>query len=94
MTASVETADAEELLRAAHRSVTDKFASEDPLAQAVLHLINCATDAVAMLPSGNLEAARQSLSCARAAVGAATYAVRLIHDEKRLIDDEKRTARE
>jgi hypothetical protein len=79
---SAETADAEKLLRSAHQLVVDKFGTDQPLVQAALHLIDCATDAVAVLPCGDLEAARLAVGSARAAVGAATYAVRRVHDEK------------
>lgn len=74
--------DPEKLLRAAHQVVTDDFGAEEPLVQAVLHLINCAADAVALLPGGNPDAAREALNCARAAVGVASYAVRRVHDER------------
>lgn len=74
--------DPEKLLRAAHQVVSDDFGVEEPLVQAVLHLINCAADAVALLPGGNPEAAHEALGCARAAVGLATYAVRRVHDER------------
>lgn len=75
--------DAEKLLRAAHQAVAGRFGQDEPLAQAVLYLINCAADAVSLLPDGDLHAARQALGCARAAVTTATDAVRRIHDERR-----------
>jgi hypothetical protein len=78
------TADAEDLLRAAHKVIAERFGLDEPLSQAVLHLINCAADAVALLPDGHLDAAQEVLRCARAAVGAATYAARRVHDDQRM----------
>jgi hypothetical protein len=75
--------DADKLLRAAYQAVADRFGPDEPLTQAVLYLINCAADAVSLLPDGDLQAARQALGCARAAVTTATDAVRRIHDEIR-----------
>lgn len=74
--------DAGKLLRAAHQAVSGEFGADQPLVQVALHLINCAADAVALLPESDLEAAHKALGCARAAVGTATYAVRRVHDER------------
>jgi hypothetical protein len=73
---------ATELLRTAHQTLADHSGgTEDHLGQAAMYLISCAADVVALLPSPDLEAAREALGCARAAVVAASYAVHKIHDD-------------
>lgn len=74
---------AADLLRQVDRIVADEFAGDDRLARTARHLIRCAAEVVAVLPDGDLEAAREALGCARAAVGAATYAVRVLNDNAR-----------
>lgn len=71
------------LLRLADHAVADEFGPDDRLAQAARNLIACAAEVVALLPNGDLEAAREALGSARAAVVAATYAVRRFHDNVR-----------
>ncbi|WP_041939555.1 MULTISPECIES: hypothetical protein [Frankia] len=67
-------------LNSVRRLVEEQYTCEQPLTRAALHLIDCATDIVAQLPGGNLDAARGALSSARAAVVSATFAVGRIHD--------------
>jgi hypothetical protein len=77
------TASAADLLHVAVRAVTDEFGAENWLASVAWHLIGCAAEVVALLPEGDLQAAREALGTARAAVGIATYAVRRLHDDAR-----------
>lgn len=78
-----EVVDPANLLRLADHAVADEFGPDDWLAQAARNLIACAAEVVALLPNGDLEAAREALGPARAAVVAATYAVRRFHDNAR-----------
>lgn len=78
-------ADASELLRTVHRMVADGSARDDPVAQAALHLITCASDAVTLVAQRHPQAAQEALSHARAAVTTATYAVLRIHEEDRAL---------
>lgn len=81
----IRCADAANLLLRADQIVAERFGGDnDRLAQAARHLITCAADVVALLPAGDLEAAREALDCARAAVGAATYAVSVLGDNIRV----------
>ncbi|CAL9441993.1 MULTISPECIES: hypothetical protein [Streptomyces] len=67
-------------LNSVRRLVEDRYTCDQPLARAALHLIDCATDIVAQLPGGDLEAARGALGSARAAVVSATFAVGRVRD--------------
>ncbi|WP_189135639.1 hypothetical protein [Wenjunlia tyrosinilytica] len=77
-------ADAAALLDLARRAVLARPGPDGQLARAALHLLDCAAEVVALLPSGDLDAARQALASARASVVTATYAVRRIHEVSRL----------
>jgi hypothetical protein len=72
-----------DLLHVAGRAITDEFGTENWLASVAWHLIGCAAEVAALLPEGDLQAAREALGAARAAVGIATYTVRRIHDDAR-----------
>lgn len=72
-----------DLLHVAVRVITDEFGAENWLASVTQHLIACAAEVAALLPEGDLQAAREALGTARAAVGIATYAVRRLHDDAR-----------
>ncbi|MEV0224786.1 hypothetical protein [Streptomyces sp. NPDC050704] len=68
-------------LTQARKAIGDEYGSDDHLVHAALHLIDCTTDACALLAdTDDLEAAREALAAARAAVVAATCAVRHVHD--------------
>lgn len=67
-------------LHSVRRLVEEQYTSEEPLARAALHLIDCATDIVAQLPCADLDTARGALGSARAAVVSATVAVGLVRD--------------
>ncbi|MER5768954.1 hypothetical protein [Streptomyces sp. NPDC001985] len=67
-------------LNSVRRLVEETYTSEQPLTRAALHLIDCATDIVAQLPQGDLDAARDALGAARAAVVSATFAVGRVRD--------------
>ncbi|MEW1614110.1 MULTISPECIES: hypothetical protein [unclassified Streptomyces] len=67
-------------LHTVRQLVEDRYSSEQPLARAALHLIDCATDIVGQLPDGDLDAARGALGSARAAVVSATFAVGRVRD--------------
>lgn len=70
-----------DMLARARKAIDDAYGSDEQLARAALHLIDCATDASALLSrTGDLEAAREALGSARSAVVAATVAVRVTHD--------------
>ncbi|HEY1620909.1 MAG TPA: hypothetical protein VGG25_25015 [Streptosporangiaceae bacterium] len=74
---------ADELLRHAQRLVADEARAGNWLADVAEHLIACSAEVVALMPKGDLDAAREALGAARAAVGVATYAVRRLHDDDR-----------
>ncbi|WP_328297179.1 hypothetical protein OG389_04670 [Streptomyces sp. NBC_00435] len=77
-----------DMLALARKAVDDAYGSDEQLARVALHLIDCATDAAALLGrADDLDAARESLGSARSAVVAATAAVRLTHDGRRLAHD-------
>ncbi|EKX63758.1 hypothetical protein Sipo8835_08455 [Streptomyces ipomoeae] len=67
-------------LKAARRLIEERYADEQPLIRAALHLIDCATDIVAVLPEPDLDACRDALGSARAAVVSATFAVGRVRD--------------
>lgn len=67
-------------LNSVRRLVEERYTCEHPLARAAIHLIDCATDIVAQLPDGDLDAARGALGSARAAVVSATCAVGRVRD--------------
>lgn len=71
------------LLRCVQQAVAEHFGADQPLTQAVLHLIGCAADALDLLSQRDCEAAHQMLGCARAAVTAATYAARRADEQTR-----------
>jgi hypothetical protein len=72
-----------DLLRQAHQIIAAEHGPDDWLADVAGHLIACAAEVVALLPKGDLEAAREALGSARAAVGVAIYTVRRLHDDAR-----------
>ncbi|MGX1852484.1 hypothetical protein OIU91_19655 [Streptomyces sp. NBC_01456] len=87
-------ADSVTQLRNVRRLVEKEFAADQPLTRAALHLIDCATDVVARLPEGDLDAAREALGSARAAVVSATYAVGSVHSRTQLARKSALTAPE
>ncbi len=71
-----------DMLDRARKSIDKEYGSDGQLARVVLHLIDCAADASALLAeAGDLETAREALASARSAVIAATCAVRHTHDD-------------
>ncbi|WP_405495617.1 hypothetical protein [Streptomyces sp. NBC_00096] len=83
-----------DLLALARKAIDDAYGSDDQLSRVALHLIDCATDAAALLArADDLEAAREALGSARSAVVAATAAVRLTHDGLRLTRDGGKAAK-
>jgi hypothetical protein len=83
--ASPDVDTAAELLRTAHRSLTDGSAPDDPVTQAALHLIACAAEMVTLVGERDPHRAREALGHARAAVTTATYAVLRSHDDDRIV---------
>jgi hypothetical protein len=73
----------EGLLRVAHDLVAEEYDADYPMLSAAQHLIACAADMVALLPSDDLESAREALACARAATGIAGYIVVRMGDDIR-----------
>ncbi|MEV0603124.1 hypothetical protein AB0I82_28065 [Streptomyces sp. NPDC050315] len=67
-------------LHTVRRLVEEQYTAEQPLARAALHLIDCATEVVAQLPEGSIDACRDALGSARAAVVSATVAVGRVRD--------------
>lgn len=73
-----------DFLASARQAVVDEFGEDQKLTRAALHLIECASAVVELLPKGDdIETAREALGSARAAVHTATAVVRSVHDGER-----------
>ncbi|MBM7776040.1 hypothetical protein JOD54_006244 [Actinokineospora baliensis] len=71
------------LLRDARQAVLAGGSEQEWLTATAVHLIECAIEAVSLLPEPGVDAARAALGSARAAVVTATYAVQGIDGDIR-----------
>lgn len=72
-----------ELIRRAGDLIAERVGQDDPLGQAVEHMLAATAEFVTALPCRDLESAQKALGSARAAVGVASYIVCHIGDHHR-----------